>query len=267
MRLNCVEHPGDGPTVVLLPGLSASARFFDVLAPLLAPARVLAYDLRGRGGSPKPETGYSIAEHAADVLELLPDEPVVLGGHSFGGLVTMYVAAHAPERVERALVLDVPAEVDETVLPQIRPSLARLDHVFDSPDDYVEFMRALPYFDERTFDDGVEAWCRAEIEPAPGGGWRAHCRAAHIEQCVEATFVENWAAIAERIECPTLLLRSVEPYGPPGSPPIMQAEGAERTVARLRDGELVEVAGNHITFAFGSHASATARVLRDVVLR
>lgn len=263
MRLNVVERAGDGPTLVLLPGLSASARFFDVLATALAPLRVLALDLRGRGGSPKPDRGYSMAEHAADVLETLPDGPLLLGGHSFGGLLTMYLAAHHPERVERALVLDVPAEVDPRVLPQIRPSLARLDHEFASPDEYVAFMRALPYFDETTWDEGIEAWCRAEVEAAPGGGWRAHCRAGHIEQCVEATFVEDWEAIAARIECPTLLLRTVEPYGPPGSPPIMSAEGAQRTAARLRRGELVEVPGNHITFAFGERAAAAAAVIRD----
>ena len=265
IRLHYLEHEGNGPTLVLTHGLSANAHFFDVLARSLAPAaRVLCFDLRGRGLSDRPADGYSLAEHAADLagaLDALGLERVFLGGHSFGGLLTLYVAATAPERVERALVLDVPAEVDASVLDQIGPSLARLEQTYPSPAAYLEFARSLPYFAGGGWDDDVAAWYEAELEEVEGGAVKAHVRPEHIRQCVEATFEHDWGSLAERVEQPTLLMRTLDPFGPPGSPPIMSADGAARTLARLRHGTLVEVPGNHITFAFGERAPVAARAI------
>ena len=268
IELHYIEYPGDGPTLVLTHGLSANARFFDVLAPALAPLRVLSFDLRGRGLSEKPAHGYSMAEHAADLLgalDALGLDRVVLGGHSFGGFLTLYVAATSPERVERALLLDVPAQVDAGVLDQIGPSLARLDRTYGSAAEYVELARGLPYFDDESWDAAIATWFEADLEDAPGGGLRPRSRPEHIRACVEATFAEDWAALAARVECPVLLLRTVGSYGPPGSPPILSAEDAQRTYARLRDAALVEVPGNHLTFAFGDRAAVAAAAVRGFV--
>jgi pimeloyl-ACP methyl ester carboxylesterase len=73
IRLHCLDHPGEGPTLLLMPGLTANAHSFDGLITAgLSPAlRVLALDLRGRGLSDKPLTGYTMADHAADIIGLL----------------------------------------------------------------------------------------------------------------------------------------------------------------------------------------------------
>jgi pimeloyl-ACP methyl ester carboxylesterase len=269
IRLHYLEHEGDGPTLVLTHGLSANAHSLDVLAKRLAPAlRVVVFDLRGRGLSDRPET-YSMADHAADLigaLDALGLERVALGGHSFGGLLTLYVAANAPERVDRALVLDVPDEVDPTVLDQIGPSLARLDQVYPSEDAFLEFANALPYFADGTWSEELAAWYRTELEDVPGGGVRSNLRPEHIRRCVEATFEPDWDELHRRIACPTLVVRSVEPFGPPGSPPILTAEAAARMLGRLRDGVLAEVPGNHITFVFGDNAARTAEAMLDFTL-
>ena len=266
IRLHLLDHGGDGPPLVLTHGLSANARFFDGLAAAgLAPAcRVLSLDLRGRGLSDAPGAGYAMDDHAADllgVLDALGLGRVRLGGHSFGGLLTLYVAAGAPERVERALVLDVPAEVDPSVLDQIGPSLSRLEQVYPSRAAYLEFVRSLPYFAGGGWDDDVAAFYDAEVQDLPDGTVRPRCRPDTIRQAVEGTFGPDWAAVAERVECPTLLLRTTGPFGPPGSGPIMTEDGARRTLARLRHGELVEAPGNHITFAFGARAEPVATAL------
>ena len=100
IRLHYLEHAGDGPTLILAPGLSASAHFYGSLMGHLTPRlRVLAFDLRGRGESDKPDSGYSMADHAADMLgamDALDIERVVFGGHSYGGLLTFYLAANHP---------------------------------------------------------------------------------------------------------------------------------------------------------------------------
>ena len=268
IRLHYIEHEGDGPTLVLAHGLSANAHSLDVLAANLAPAvRVIALDLRGRGESDRTET-YSMADHAADVLGVLDAfglERVPLGGHSFGGLLASYIAATAPERVERALVLDVPGEIDPAVLDQIGPSLARLDQVYPSTDAFLEFAKALPYFADGTWSDEIAAWYATELEDVPGGV-RSNLRPEHIRRCVEATFEPDWEGLHRRIECPILLVRSVEPFGPPGSPPILTADGAARILGRLRSGTLAEVPGNHITFVFGENAARTAEAMLEFTL-
>jgi len=271
IRLHLLDHGGDGPALVLSHGLSANAHFFDGLAAAgLSPAlRVLAVDLRGRGLSDAPDDGYSMDDHAADLLGLLDAlglDRVLLGGHSFGGLLTLFLAAAAPERVERAVVLDVPDEVDPAVLDQIGPSLARLDRAYPSREAYVEFVRGLPYFADGGWDDGIAAFYAAEVEDLPDGTVRPRCRPAHIRLAVEGTFGPDWHAVAERIECPTLLLRTTDPFGPPGSGPIMTEAGARRTVARLRRGRLLEVPGNHITFAYGASAGRVAPALLAFLL-
>jgi pimeloyl-ACP methyl ester carboxylesterase len=270
LRLHYLDHGGDGPALVLTHGLSANAHSLDVVARLLTPAlRVLVFDLRGRGRTDKPDAGYSMADHAADLLSALDAlelERVVLGGHSFGGLLTLYVAAAAPEKVDRAIVLDVPDEVDRNVLDQIGPSLSRLDQTYPSAAAFLEFAKSLPYFDGDTWDDDVAAWYRSELEEQPDGSMRPHVRSEHIRECVEATFEDDWGEVAGRIECPTLVVRSRDPFGPPGSPPIMTADGAARLLARLRNGTLVEIPGNHITFLFGGNAQNAARAIRAFAL-
>ena len=72
-------------------------------------------------------TGYAMEDHARDVLGLLDAlelERVVMGGHSFGGLLTYWLAANHPERVERCVVLDAPAG-DRPGARRAGPALAR----------------------------------------------------------------------------------------------------------------------------------------------
>ncbi|HEX8185076.1 MAG TPA: alpha/beta hydrolase, partial [Blastocatellia bacterium] len=73
IQLHYIDYAGSEPVLVLLPGLTANAHAFDGLiqAGLNARFRVLAVDLRGRGLSDKPAVGYSMAQHAADVIALL----------------------------------------------------------------------------------------------------------------------------------------------------------------------------------------------------
>jgi len=47
----------------------------------------------------------------------------------------------------------------------------------------------------------------------------------------------------------------------PGVAPILPAEQAEATVSLLSDGRLVEVAGTHLTFLFGSSAGLVAAAM------
>lgn len=72
--------------------------------------RVVLHDFRGHGLSQSPgdDRAYSMEQVIDDLSRVVgwasPEEPVVLAGHSFGGLASLHFAARNPDRV-RALVL------------------------------------------------------------------------------------------------------------------------------------------------------------------
>lgn len=108
----CVEVHGDGPTLVLSCGwCTTRENFRPQVAPLVAAGmRVVLFDYRGHGQSdvPADESSYTmpiLIEDLASVLDhAAPGEPAVVGGLSFGGLLSLHFALARPERV-RALVL------------------------------------------------------------------------------------------------------------------------------------------------------------------
>jgi pimeloyl-ACP methyl ester carboxylesterase len=269
IRLHYLEAGTSGPTLVLMPGLTANAHSFDglVAAGLADHIRVLALDLRGRGETDQPDT-YSLADHSADVVGLLDSlglDRVVLGGHSFGGLLTYHLAASHPERVSRCVVIDAPAHIHPAIFDQIKPSLDRLDVTMPSWEYYLGFVRRMPYFNE-WWDPAIEGYFRADVREQPDGTVRARSRAEHIRAVIDGFKDLNWLEVVRRIAQPVLFLRAPGAYGPPGSPPIVSAEQARFTVDQLRNGRLVDVPGNHMTMLFGAGAPmVTAEIARFVL--
>ncbi|WP_024286824.1 alpha/beta fold hydrolase [Cellulomonas sp. KRMCY2] len=119
---------GDGPgvPVLALHGVTDSAECWRPVLPWLADGRaVLAVDARGHGRSDLPAEPFTIAALAADAAAAVRDavgRPVVVVGHSMGGLVAQELALTAPELVA-AVVLEEPAwnrarEVDDAGVPR-----------------------------------------------------------------------------------------------------------------------------------------------------
>lgn len=69
--------------------------------------RLLDYDMRGHGSAPALPGPYSIAELAGDVLALLDGHGIDRAhfcGISIGGMIGQWLAAHAPERIDRLVL-------------------------------------------------------------------------------------------------------------------------------------------------------------------
>lgn len=98
-----IEGPERAPVVLLGHGLAANLTMWDRNVPELASRyRVLRYDARGHGKSPPRGPACTVADLAADVIELLDAagiERVHFCGQSMGGLVGQYLAAEVSSRL------------------------------------------------------------------------------------------------------------------------------------------------------------------------
>ena len=266
--VHVIDHPGDGPTLVLAPGLTANAHSFDgLVAHGLAPAmRVLAFDLRGRGESDKPETGYDLEDHANDVLGVLDElgiERVFMGGHSYGGMLSWWVAANHSDRVDGVVTLDPPAEIDEKIRAQIAPSLSRLDQTLPSFEAYLDMMKSMPFY-EGWWDSMIEAFYRADVEDL-ADGVRPRSTVANMESVMDGCVKVDWESTVKAVRQPTLLIRATQPYGPPGYPAILPPDMAALIMGRLSDGRMVEIDANHMTMLFGDAANSTVKAILEFV--
>ena len=109
-ELNYVlEGPEDAPVLVLSNSLGTSLEMWDAQAPALRERfRLLRYDTRGHGRSPAPPGPYAIGDLGRDVIHLLDRlgiERASLCGLPVGGMTWMWLAAEAPGRVERLVLL------------------------------------------------------------------------------------------------------------------------------------------------------------------
>jgi len=269
ITIHCLEFDGDGPTILLLPGLTANAHSFGGLVDAgLSPAlHVLALDLRGRGLSDHPESGYTIADHAADVVGLMDTlglDEAMLAGHSFGGMLTYYLAANFPERFPKIVSIDAPAEIDPMIVSQIKPSLERLGTPAESWEAYLAAVKAQPYFGD-WWDPLIEAYYRADVETLDDGRVQARSRPEAIQAVVEGTTDIDWASVVSRVTQPVLAARAIGPYGPPGSPPILPKEKAERVISLLADPQPIALDGNHMSILFGERAPALVKAIVEFV--
>ncbi len=258
MNIHFVDAAGGDPPLVMLHGLSANAHCFSgLLAAGLSPRhRVVAPDLRGRGQSSKPATGYTVADHAGDVLALMDAlrlERVMLAGHSFGGYVAIYLAAKYPQRVGKLIVIDAAITLNPRVGELLKPSLDRLTRVSPSVDAYLAEARSAPHL-AGFWDASIERYFRAEIHENPDGSAQSATSAHAIGQAMQGLAGEPWQELVASVSQPALLLNAVGPYGPPGTPALVEPEYAKATAALFPDVRYVVVPGNHMTMVFGDAA-------------
>lgn len=98
-----LDGPPGAPVLVLGNSVGTASAVWDPqVAALRAHFRLLRFEHRGHGGSPAPPGPYSIGDLAGDVLALLDGaqiERALYCGISLGGMIGIWLAAHAPERI------------------------------------------------------------------------------------------------------------------------------------------------------------------------
>jgi aminoacrylate hydrolase len=135
------EDKGEGPPLVLVPGLSGSGAFFiSQVSEFSKSFRTITHDHRGAGRSTHSRIHYSVEQMADDTLRLMDAlgiDSAHLVGHSTGGALGQVIATEHPERL-RSLVLSA---------------------TWAGPDPY--FRRMLESRKQTLLDSGVEAYLKA----------------------------------------------------------------------------------------------------------
>lgn len=122
---------GQGPDVILIPGLSCPRDVWDGLATALAPShRLHLVQLTGFGEATAPPEGALFEPAAQELLRYIAEQglsrPAVIG-HSMGGTLALRIAATAPQAIGRAMIVDSlpffsvlinPTATPQTIAPQ-----------------------------------------------------------------------------------------------------------------------------------------------------
>jgi 3-oxoadipate enol-lactonase len=220
--------PRDAPVVVLSNSLGSTPAMWDgQVRALSRHLRVVRYDHRGHGDSPVPPGPYELADLGADVLALLDRlglERVHWCGLSLGGMVGMWLAINAPERIDRLVLCCSSARLGPPEMWAERAATVREHGV------------------EAIADAGIGRWLTPEfIEHRPEA-------TAQVRAMLAATPAEGYAACCGAIErmdllpdlgairAPTLVIAAADD---PATPP----EHGEAIAERVPGARLVIVDG------------------------
>jgi pimeloyl-ACP methyl ester carboxylesterase len=255
IQIQLAVWEGKRKSILCIHGLTANSRFWDCVASALTPQhRIIAMDLRGRGRSDKPHTGYSLERHCKDVLALMDDQGLerpVLMGHSLGAFISLVFAAKHPERVNRLILVDGGGKLSDTQMAKvfvgIKPSLDRLGQVFPSFEAYLSMMKQTPFL--QPWNSYMETYFRYEVEEVEGGV-RSRVHPKHIEEEAVNLRKEDSTQFYSRVSCPTLILRATN--GMLAQDDLVLPEDVANRMAReIPDAKLVEIEGtNHYTILF-----------------
>ncbi len=263
IKIHYLEYKGDGPTIILMHGLTANAHAFDglIAAGLNTFCNVISIDLRGRGESDQPE-GYSMEAHAKDVVGFMDKMnfgKVIIGGHSFGALLSLYLATHHSERVEKLLILDAGAKMHENTKEMLAPSLSRLGQVYPSFQFYLDKVKAAPYLD--FWEKEMENYYRADVKVHDDKTVSCIPQLERMVSAVNGVLSEPWKQYLENIPQKSLLINAPGIYTMGAA--LLPKENALDTVNMMKNCSYVEVPGNHQTMLYGEGAKQIVQAIKE----
>jgi 3-oxoadipate enol-lactonase len=240
-----VDGAPDAPILVLGSSLGTTGEIWQPQLPALAERfRVVRYDHRGHGGSPAPAGPYRIDQLGGDVLALLDRLEIArahLAGLSLGGLVALWLAAHAPQRVDRLALVCTATRFATAEVWAERAAAVRAGGTAAIADAAISRWFTPGFAADHA---GVVAWARRQLTGTPAEGYAA---------CCDALRDADLTASLPAISAPTLVIAG-------GADPAAPPEAAHRIAAGV-PGARVEVVPDAAHLATVERADTVTRLL------
>src|SRR5215211_2741198 len=268
--------------LVCLHGITAQHRAFNAAARHLGSSHgLVGVDLRGRGDSDKPDSGYGLEEHASDVVRVLDHlglESAVLVGHSMGAFVALKTALMFPARVRALVLLDggwprVESSPREMTAEEKRETGAleeglarafrRLDMTFESPEAYLDFWFPGQNLKPDDLPPELADYYLYDLGEVEGGYRPKASRPAAEEDSPSVSSTSPTAVEMRGVGCPVALVRASQGFFP-GSEPLISEEVSDVMAGPLaiRTEVLLEGA-NHYTMLWPEYTRIWAPRIFD----
>ncbi len=196
---------------------------------------VIRYDTRGHGASSMPEGPYTLAQLGGDALALLEHlgiERVHFCGLSMGGLTGLWLAHHAPERIDRMVLANTGAKIGTDEFWNARIDSIRSVGEKGLPDPIVDLV-VERWFTKRYRGIAPQSVARIRrmLVETSSAGYAANCAAIR-----DADLREHLA----QIRLPTLVIAGAHD---PSTPPALGREIADA----IPDARYLELDSAHLS--------------------
>lgn len=273
--LNYAEGPDNGPALLLIHGQTVSWEDYAKVLPKLSKYyHIFAIDCHGHGESSVNPEKYRAQAMGRDFVWFIQNvigEPVVVSGHSSGGLLTAWLAANSPENVRGVVLEDPPFFSCE--LDRCEKTFAWVDsfepiHRYFKKDEqgdfilyYLENCHWLTFFGNGR--DGILKYARSYRQKHPDDKFQIFYlppsinRLFHFmdtydprfgEMFYDCSWLENYdhAETLSRIDCPSVLIHASWKYDENGILlAAMDDKDAKRAHSLIKGNEMIDIESGH----------------------
>ncbi len=231
------EMSGSGDPVMLISGLSGNGSGWGgQIATFAGTFSTIVPDHPGTGGSSEPSNGYEVANHAADMAELIRQldcGPTHIVGSSTGGAIAQVMALDHPDVVRSITMASSWARSDDFFRHQfaVRKQTLLEQGIAAYADLTALFLYSPAYI--RSHYAEVRAWC----DMVATRGARAEIMAARIDMIMRHDQYDRLADVA----VPSLVLVGRDDMCTP-------VHLSEEVASLIPDAELAVLGGGHLIY-------------------
>ena len=242
LTLSYLERPGGSEPLVLLHGITDSAKTYEPLADQISDRfKVYALDFRGHGESDKPDSLYDTDAYADDVRHFIREVvggPVLLEGHSLGGVVAVQVGATAPELVSGLILEDPPLyfvnglnEIYTALFEGIVVMATTIQNGSQTSAHWFEVMANAP--DPYSGRPGIETMGEERIRLRLESIGQMKPKA--LRDGIDGSLKWDTDAVLAKLKCPVILL-----WGDPAIGAVMTGEEVDQAVSVIANCRAVQ---------------------------
>ena len=232
----CIDGDDAAPPLLMSNSLGTDLAMWSPQLDLLAANfRVIRYDTRGHGASSVPPGPYTVEQLGQDVLGLLDHLQIArthFCGLSMGGLTGLWLAIHAPQRLDRIVLANTGARIGTPELWNSRIDMLRDAADAGLPDAMCDAV--VERWFTRRYRDGSPASVariRRMLTETRGAGYAANCGAIRDADLRDQLML---------IRVPTLVIAGTHD---PSTPPQLGRDIA----AAIPQAEYVELDSAHLS--------------------